>query len=149
MKKQKSIDHCLRATWQAVAKLYNEEAGKFGETMASAFVLLNIDRENGTLSTSLGPKMGMEATSLSRVLRNLDDKKMIRRERSEVDKRKVYIKLTEQGEQKRELSKAAVLKFNNAIIEEIGVKEIEQFIETTEKINKIIKEKEIFESNKA
>ena len=69
MKKQKSIDHELRATWQAVAKMYNEQAAKHESTMATAFVLLNIDAEKGTPSTALGPLMGMEPTSLSRILK--------------------------------------------------------------------------------
>ena len=47
MDKTQSIDHQLRATWQAVAKLYNERAAKHDSTMATAFVLLNIDFENG------------------------------------------------------------------------------------------------------
>ena len=51
MDKNKSIDHQLRATWQAVAKLYNERAAKHDSTMATAFVLLNIDFEKGIRST--------------------------------------------------------------------------------------------------
>ena len=70
MDKKKSIDHQLRATWQAVAKLYNERAAKHDSTMATAFVLLNIDYEKGTPSTSLGPLMGMEPTSL---IKNIKD----------------------------------------------------------------------------
>ena len=68
MEREKTIDHALRATWKAVTKLYNEEAGKHDSTMAMAMALLYIDHENGTPSTSLGPSMGMEATSLSRLL---------------------------------------------------------------------------------
>jgi hypothetical protein len=52
MDKNKSIDHQLRATWQAVAKLYNERAAKHDSTMATAFVLLNIDYEKGTPFTA-------------------------------------------------------------------------------------------------
>ena len=43
MDKNKSIDHQLRATWQAVAKMYNEQAVQHNSTMATAFALLNID----------------------------------------------------------------------------------------------------------
>ena len=53
MQKETNIDHALRATWQAVAKMYNEQASKHDSTMATAFVLLNIDYENGTPSTAL------------------------------------------------------------------------------------------------
>ena len=59
MEKEKTIDHVLRATWQAVAKVYNEQAMKYDSTMAMAMVLLNIDFENGTPSTSLGPSLGI------------------------------------------------------------------------------------------
>jgi hypothetical protein len=59
-KKEKTIDYVLRATWQAVSRMYNEEAGKYGATMSIGFALLSIDRENGIASTALGPQMGME-----------------------------------------------------------------------------------------
>ena len=54
MQKEKTIDHALRATWQTVAKMYNEQATKYDSTMAMAFVLLNVDIEHGTPSTALG-----------------------------------------------------------------------------------------------
>ena len=73
MEKSESIDHALRATWQTVAKMYNEQASKHNVTMAVAMALLNIDYKNGTPSTSLGPSMGMEATSLSRILKKMEE----------------------------------------------------------------------------
>ena len=79
MDKNKSIDHQLRATWQAVAKLYNERAAKHDSTMATAFVLLNIYYYKGTPSTALGPLIGMEPTSLSRILKTMEDKGAISR----------------------------------------------------------------------
>ena len=72
--KEKTIDYILRATWMAVSKMYNEEAGKKDSTMATGFALISIDPEEGAPSTSLGPKMGMEATSLSRTLKNMEKK---------------------------------------------------------------------------
>ena len=32
MQKERTIDHALRATWQAVAKAYNEQAAKHDST---------------------------------------------------------------------------------------------------------------------
>ena len=72
--KDKTIDYILRATWQAVARMYNEEASKYDATMATGFALLSLDREEGTPSTSLAPKMGMEATSLTRTLKSMEDR---------------------------------------------------------------------------
>ena len=65
----KTIDYVLRYTWQTVAKMYNEEAAKYGATMATGFALLSIDKDKGIPSTALGPRMGMEATSLTRTLK--------------------------------------------------------------------------------
>ena len=144
MDKDKSIDHQLRATWQAVAKMYNEQAANHGSTMATAFVLLNIDVENGTPSTSLGPLMGMEPTSLSRILKTMEDKGAICREKNPEDGRSVIIKLTEYGKEMREVSKGHVFKFNNRVRESVTEEELENFFKVTATINKLITDKLIF-----
>ncbi len=146
MEKAKSIDHVLRATWQAIAKVYNEQAAKHGITMAVAMVLLNIEYENGTPSTSLGPSMGMEATSLSRILKNMEERGFVYRERNPDDGRSVYIKLTKLGIEKREVSKSSVNQFNKAIREIISEEKINHFFEVTETVNRLINQKAIFKN---
>jgi len=113
--KDKTIDYLLRTTWLAVNKMYNEEAAKFGSTMATGFTLLSIDPEDGTPSTSLGPKMGMEPTSLSRILKTMDQLGLIERKPNPDDGRGVIIHLTEFGREKREYSRDRVLTFNDTI----------------------------------
>ena len=139
--RKKTIDQVLRSTWQAIAKMYNEEASKYNSSMAAGFALLSIDPKKGTPSTSLGPKMGMEATSLSRTLRSLEQKKLIKREPNPNDGRSVLIYLTEKGKINRDASRVAVLKFNQAIKNEIGDKSLENFYNTIDKINELIKNK--------
>ncbi|CAI8301669.1 MAG: Multiple antibiotic resistance protein MarR [Flavobacterium sp. SCGC AAA160-P02] len=145
MKKNKSIDHQLRATWQAVAKLYNERAAKYDSTMATAFVLLNIDYDHGTPSTSLGPLMGMEPTSLSRILKTMESKGAIIREKNPNDGRGVIIKLTDYGKKMRELSKESVITFNNAIVKNITKEELNAFFKVIFTINKLISDKKIYQ----
>ncbi len=142
--KDKTIDYILRATWQAVARMYNDEAGKYDATMAIAFALLSIDREKGTASTALGPNMGMEATSLTRTLKNMEEKKLIVRKKNPHDGRGVIIKLTPLGLEKRELSKAGVLKFNETIRQHIGEEKIQTFMEVAETITELVNNKSIF-----
>ncbi|WP_299056296.1 MarR family transcriptional regulator [uncultured Polaribacter sp.] len=144
MKKNKSIDHQLRATWQAVAKMYNEVALTQNSTMATGFVLLNIDKENGTPSTALGPLMGMEPTSLSRILKTMEDKGAICREKNPEDGRSVIIKLTDYGKKMREVSRGHVIQFNETIVNSVSEKELAGFFKVTDTINKLIAEKEIF-----
>jgi DNA-binding MarR family transcriptional regulator len=139
-----TIDHVLRATWQAVAKMYNEEAAKYGATMATGLALLSIDAEDGVPSTSLGPRMGMEATSLSRTLKSMEEKGLVRREPNPEDGRGVLIKLTQEGLEKRKLSKSLVKKFNQAIEETITESELKAFHKVADVIMSKLEDKSTF-----
>jgi len=144
MQKENTIDHSLRATWQAVSKMYNEQAAKHDSTMATAFVLLNIDFEHGTPSTSLGPQMGMEPTSLSRILKTMEEKGAIYREKNPEDGRSVLIKLTDFGKEKRAISKESVLRFNEVVRQNITEEKLSHFFEVIDKINQLINDRSIF-----
>jgi DNA-binding MarR family transcriptional regulator len=142
--KDRTIDYILRATWQAVARMYNEEASNYGATMATGFALLSMDKDKGTPSTTLGPKMGMEATSLTRTLKTMEEKGLIIRKKNPFDGRGVLIYLTEFGKEKRELSKNTVLKFNETVRQNITDEQLQHFMEVSEVINELIAEKKIF-----
>lgn len=145
--KDKTIDYVLRTTWLAVNKMYNEEAAKFDTTMATGFALLSIDPEDGTPSTSLGPKMGMEATSLSRTLKTMEEKGLIVRKPNPEDGRGVLIHLTDFGREKRDYSRERVLTFNEAIKANIDAKKLEHFFEVADVINNMISNKKIYKQN--
>lgn len=143
--KDKTIDYVLRATWIAVSKMYNEEAKKKDSTMATGFTLISIDPEKGTPSTSLGPKMGMESTSLSRLLKTMEKKKLITRKKNPKDGRGVLIQLTEFGQEMREFSKEVVLQFDETVKESISEKDFKTFLKVSEKIMEIATEKKHME----
>jgi DNA-binding MarR family transcriptional regulator len=145
--KEITIDYALRATWQAVTKIYNEEAKKFDSTMAVGFTLLSIDPKTGTPSTALGPKMVMEATSLSRILKSMEEKGLIERKPNPNDGRGVLIYLTDFGLEKRNDSKDVVLNFNEAVKNHVSEEKLNAFFEVTETINQLISEKKIFKNN--
>lgn len=142
--KEITIDYALRATWQAVARMYNEEAKKFGSTMAVGFTLLSIDPKTGTPSTALGPKMGMEATSLSRILKSMEGKGLIERRPNPNDGRGVLIHLTEFGLEKRMDSKDAVLQFNDTVRLHVSEEKLASYFEVMETINQLITDKKIY-----
>jgi DNA-binding MarR family transcriptional regulator len=142
--KDKTIDYVLRTTWLAVNKMYNEEASQFDTTMATGFALLSIDPECGTPSTSLGPKMGMEATSLSRTLKAMEEKGLIIRRPNPEDGRGVLIFLTDFGKEKRDYSKEKVLTFNETIKANVSLENLESFYKVSEVINNMISNKQIY-----
>ena len=142
--KEKTIDYLLRATWQSVARMYNEEASKFEGSMAIGFALLSIDKEDGTPSTYISNRMGMEPTSLTRTLKTLEEKGLIERKKNPDDGRGVMVYLTDLGKAKRELSKNTVLKFNEVIKNHISEEKLQHFAEVADMINELITEKKIF-----
>ena len=142
--KEKTIDYVLRTTWLAVQRMYNEEASKFDTTMTTAFTLLSIDPQKGTPSTALGPKMGMEATSLSRILKTLEERELITRSPNPDDGRSVLINLTSKGLEKREDSRQRVFRFNDIVRNEIGTEKLNQFYDVSDKILELIHNKKIF-----
>ncbi len=142
--KDLTIDYALRATWQAVIKMYNEEAKNYGLTMAIGFTLLSIDPKKGTPSTALGPKMGMESTSLSRILKSIEEKGYIERRRNPKDGRGVLIHLTALGLEKRRDSKEVVLRFNEVAQAHLQEEDINGFFRTIDVINKLILDKKIY-----
>lgn len=144
--RDKTVDYILRTTWQAVARMYNEEAAKYGATMATGFALLSIDRDEGTPSTLLAPRMGMEPSSLTRTLKSMEEKGLIERRKNPDDGRGVLIYLTEFGKEKRELSKNTVLKFNERIRERLSDEQLTHFAEVAEVIHNMIANREIFDN---
>jgi DNA-binding MarR family transcriptional regulator len=142
--KDKTIDYILRTTWQAVSRMYNEEATKYGASMAVGFALLSIDKEDGTPSSYISNRMGMEPTSLTRTLKTLEEKGLITKQKNPEDGRGVLVYLTELGKEKRELSKSTVLQFNEIVKQNISEEKLKNFVEVAELINDLIVEKKIF-----
>jgi len=120
--------------------MYNELVAPYGITVSVGFALLNIDVQKGTPSTALGPKMGMESTSLSRVLKSMEKQGLIVREPNSNDRRSVMIKLTESGKEKRNHSRKAVLGFNEKVGKSIGRDRAKEFFSTLEDISAVMQE---------
>jgi DNA-binding MarR family transcriptional regulator len=138
LKPEETFDFHLRWAWYNISKLYNQEASNFGVSMSVGYVLLNIDKE-GTPSTKLGPKMGMEPKSLSRTLKNMEDLGLIERKPSKDDKRVALVFLTPLGKEKRSLAREVVLKFNLTLQDKLGEENLEKFFEIMQTINSEIK----------
>jgi DNA-binding MarR family transcriptional regulator len=88
--------------------------------------------------------MGMEATSLSRILKTLENLNLIERLPNPNDGRGVLIHLTEQGLKNREEVKQNVLKFNSVIKTEISEEKLNHFYEVSDCIMNLISNKKIF-----
>ena len=138
--KVENVDLILKSTWLAVSKMYSELAQDHDAPAVQALTLLKIDPKEGTRSTNLGPKMAIEPTSLTRIIKLLEDNGYIYKEKTTNDKREVIIKLTEKGLNSRNLSKEVVVNFNKKVIEKIPEEKLEIFKEVMTDILKIANE---------
>lgn len=135
--KVENIDLILKSTWLSVSKMYSELAQDHDATAVQALTLLKIDPKEGTRSTNLGPKMAIEPTSLTRIIKLLEDNGYIYKEKTTNDKREVIIKLTEKGLNSRNMSKEVVVNFNKKVVESIAPEKLEIFKEVMNEILKI------------
>lgn len=138
MRKDQTVDFHIKWIWHAISRMYNLYAAKEDMTMSIGYVLLNIDIVNGTPATKIAPSIGMEARSLTRMLKSLEERGWIYRETDKEDKRFVRVFLTEKGKQKRNFARNGVLEFNNRVLETVPKKELEVFFRVINKINQVI-----------
>lgn len=143
MKPEESIDFHIRWAWYNISRMYNLQASAFGGSMAIGYALLNIEPE-GTPSTKLAPKMGMEPRSLTRMIKSLEEKGLITKETDPTDKRLVKLFLTKKGKQQRKLAKSVVLTFNDKVYKEIPQEDLETTFRVIAKVNKLIDNNEVF-----
>ena len=136
MKQQETVDYFLKVVWQNVSNAYNQIASGFGITQSVGYMLINIEKE-GTAVSKLAALLAVKATSLSRMLNNMEELGLIYREASPWDKRSVKVYLTEYGREKRKLAKEVVINFNEYLNEHLSTQEKNNLIKTLEKLNKL------------
>lgn len=135
MRKEETVDHCIKTAWHVISRMYNQQAWKHDITTAIGFVLLNIHSEHGTPATKIAPLMGMESRSLTRTLKTMEEKGLIRRSPDAVDKRSVRIFLTDLGKEKKEVSRETVLAFNDRVRDQIAPQKLRTFFIVMNEIN--------------
>ena len=147
MRREETVDYHLKTAWHAIARMYNQQAMQYGGTMSIGFALLNIHGDEGTPATKIGPLMGLEARSLTRLLRSMEDKGLIIRRGDVADKRSVRILLTREGKKRREKARETVLRFNEAVREVIPERKLEVFFDVVQHINRVIERNNIYEKS--
>jgi MarR family transcriptional regulator, organic hydroperoxide resistance regulator len=140
MRREETVDYHIKAAWHSIARMYNQQALEYDATMSMGFVLLNINSEEGTPATKIAPLMGLEARSLTRLLKSMEEKKLIYREADKSDKRSVRIRVTKEGREKKERARESVLRFNELVREQVPAEKLGVFFEVLQTINQLIEE---------
>jgi DNA-binding MarR family transcriptional regulator len=136
MKQQETIDYFLKVVWQNVSNAYNQIASEFGITQSVGYMLINIDKD-GTPVSKLAALLAVKATSLSRMLNNMEELGLIYRETASGDKRSVKVYLTDFGREKRHMARDVVINFNEYLNANLSSQEKNNLINTLQKLNKL------------
>ncbi|MDX1904365.1 MAG: MarR family transcriptional regulator [Thermonemataceae bacterium] len=140
LKPEESVDYNIKLAWHAISRLYNMGGNKYGITASTGFILLNIDSEEGTPATKIAPQFGLEARSITRTLKSMEDAGLIYRKQGDTDKRFVRIFLTEKGKEKKEIVRRVVKQFNVVMYENIDIEKLKVFFEVIQKVYQIVDE---------
>jgi len=126
MKLNETIEFYIRTTSLALSRMYNSKAAQYGITQTIGYILTYVARE-GTPSTKLAQQLGMRNSSLTRLLKKMENDGCIYRQVSPDDKRVVKIFLTEKGITRRKIAKKTVLDFNQKLLSQVNEEEMKIF----------------------
>jgi MarR family transcriptional regulator, organic hydroperoxide resistance regulator len=144
MRREETVDYVIKAAWHAIARMYNQQAARYDMTMSMGFVLLNIQSE-GTPATKIAPLIGLEARSLTRLLKSMEEEGLIYREADPNDRRMVRIVLTKEGKKKKEKARETVLRFNEAVRSQIDSRKLHIFFDVLSDIQKVIEKNSVYD----
>ncbi|MCK5775078.1 MAG: MarR family transcriptional regulator [Bacteroidales bacterium] len=133
MKAQETVGYQLKVTWQSVVKMYNRVTSEDDFSQAIGYVLVNVKKE-GIPVTKIAPLMGIEPTSLSRLLKTMEERGLIYREKDLKDRRVVMLKLTPKGFELKKISRKIVLDYNKMIKANIPDEDLEVFFRVISKV---------------
>ena len=137
MNLNETVDFYIKSAWHSLTRMYNQLAIQNGFSQAIGYVLIHIEKE-GTPATKIAPLLGMEPTSLSRLLQKMEQLGLIYKKMDRTDKRIVRIFLTDEGNQKRKLAKQTILEFNEKLAMTIHIEDIAKLITVLKEIRNVV-----------
>ncbi len=145
MRREETVDYNIKSLWHGISRMYNQFGTPYDITASTGFVLLNIDVEEGTPATKIAPSLGMESRSLTRMLKAMEDKGWVYREKDSTDGRSVRIFLSDLGKEKRELSRRAVKEFNKKVQSLVEQDKMQVFFEVLSEVGNIVNDTQLFD----
>lgn len=137
MKLNQSIEFHIRTTSLALTRMYNAIASDYGITQTIGYILTFVEKE-GTPSTKIATQLGMKKSSLTRILKKMEDDGCIYRVTNDIDKRIVKIFLTEKGVERRRIAKKTVVDFNEKLNSLLEKEDLERFAKVTDIIKELV-----------
>lgn len=102
------------------------------------YILRYINRVGSCTSTALAEEFEVKKSAITAIITRLWEKGLIQRTRDENDRRVVYLTLTDKGKEFFNKTEEKIHNLVEQFITHFDESEIKQFIETYEKLNKVL-----------
>ena len=136
---KETFDYQIKSTWHLLSKMYNLLAMKHDISQIIGYVLINIEKE-GTQVAKLASLLGVEPTSLSRLLKSMEQKALIERRTCKDDRRVMRVFLTPEGVKKRKKASEIILRFNDKLAQHLSMPEKDNFLKIFKHVKELIQE---------
>ncbi len=137
MNRKKTVCYNIKAAWHTISRMYNGFGTEHNVSISMGYVLINLSTEKSVPSTHIAPLLGMEARSLTRLLKSMEEQKLIKKQIDILDKRQVNIYLTETGNKKKAIVAKIIKDFNHILLSKIDNSELLIFNKVLEQITNI------------
>ena len=97
-------------------------------------------KENGSTASKVSKELGMSLTRITAVFNSLEEKKLIKKNIDENDKRKTIISITKEGKRVIEEKQEEAITNMVTILEKLSEEEVNQYLNIVRKIQRIITE---------
>ena len=94
------LEFVLHTVSRSLARSYNEEFRKLGLSQSQAGVLLQVDWADARTQTEIARRMGIQKAAAGALIIDLEERGMLRRQRSAKDARMIEVTLTASGRRK-------------------------------------------------
>ena len=94
------LEFVLHTVSRSLARSYNEEFRKLGLSQSQAGVLLQLDWSDARTQTEIARRLGIQKAAAGALIIDLEERGMLRRQRSAKDARMIEVTLTAAGRRK-------------------------------------------------
>lgn len=105
----------LYSAAREVVKKYHSHLAEIGLTYTQYITMMVMWEEKVITVKGLGKKLFLDSGTMTPVLKSLEKKKLVVRNRSEVDERSVIVKITQSGEELKNKAKDIPLKIAGCV----------------------------------
>lgn len=110
-------------------------------TYEQYYALFYIYNQKKVTSSALAQWLNVNKSAITALIRRLEEKELVLRERIDEDRRVVYLSLSQKGTQLYEECQQRIHMLVHNLVSAFDEKELYQFIETYKKINELLDEK--------